>query len=161
MDLKQALILLLAGMAGTCGFALLFRMRKKLIPWAVLGALLTLTVYVICLRYLHHAFFQNLFPALCGALYAEVLARLTKSPATQYLICAIIPLVPGGGLYYTMYAFVTGNMETFHTELTQTARTAAGLAVGIIIVSVLVHQFRHRSLKTVFEEESPERSVIS
>ena len=153
MDLKQALILLLAGTAGTCGFALLFRMRKKLIPWAMLGSLLTLAVYVVCLRYLHHAFFQNLFPALCGALYAEVLARLSKSPATQYLVCAIIPLVPGGGLYYTMYAFVTGNMDTFHAELTQTARTAAGLAVGIILVSVLMHQIRRRRWKAVFEED--------
>lgn len=153
MDMRHALILLLAGAAGTCGFALLFRMRKKLIPWAVLGALLTLAVYAVCLRYLQHAFFQNLFPALCGALYAELLARLTKSPATQYLVCAIIPLVPGGGLYYTMYAFVTGNMDTFHTALTQTARTAAGLAVGIILVSVLMHQFRRRLWKTVFEED--------
>ena len=153
MDLKQALILILAGAVGTCGFALLFRLRKKLIPCALLGAVLTLVVYVICLRYLHHAFFQNLFPALCGALYAEIAAKLTKSPATQYLVCAIIPLVPGGGLYYTMYHFVTGDLPAFHTALTQTARTAAGLAVGIIIVSVLVHQWRHRSLKTIFEEE--------
>lgn len=153
MDLRQALVLLLAGTAGTCGFALLFRMRKKLIPWAALGAVLTLTVYVICLRYLHHAFFQNLFPALCGALYAEVIARWTKSPATQFLVCAIIPLVPGGGLYYTMSAFVTGNMEQFRTDLTQTARTAAGLAVGIILVSVLMNQLRRRSLKAVFEED--------
>ncbi len=153
MDLQHALTLLLAGAAGTCGFALLFRMRKKLIPWAVLGALLTLGVYVLCLYCFDHAFFQNLFPALFGALYAEVLARLTKSPATQYLVCAIIPLVPGGGLYYTMYAFVTGNMETFHAELTQTARTAAGLAVGIILVSVLMHQIRRRKWKSVFEED--------
>lgn len=153
MDLKHALILLLAGTAGTCGFALLFRMRKKLVPWAALGALLTLGVYVLCLSCLHHAFFQNLFPALFGALYAEVLARLTKSPATQYLVGAIIPLVPGGGLYYTMYAFVTGNMDAFHTELTQTARTAAGLAVGIILVSVLMNQLRRRKWKTVFEED--------
>ena len=153
MDLKQALTLILAGAAGTCGFSLLFRLRKKLIPCAVIGAVLTLVVYVICLRFLHHAFFQNLFPALFGALYAEIAAKLTKSPATQYLACAIIPLVPGGGLYYTMYHFVVGDMPTFHTELTRTAQTAAGLAVGIILISVLVHQWRYRSLKTIFEEE--------
>ena len=153
MELKQALILLFAGAAGTCGFALLFRMRKKLIPWAILGSLLTLAVYVICLRYLQHAFYQNLLPALCGALYAEVLARLTRSPATQYLVGAIIPLVPGGGLYYTMYDFVTEDMAAFRTELLHTAHTAAGLAVGIILVSVLMHQVRYHSLKTIFEEE--------
>ena len=111
MDLKQALILIFAGIGGTLGFSLIFRMRKKLIVWSLLGAALTLGVYVLCLATMQHAFFQNLFPALAGALFAEVTAKLTKSPATQYLACAIIPLVPGGGLYYTMYHFVTGDME--------------------------------------------------
>lgn len=149
MDLKHALVLLLAGVAGTAGFSLLFRVRKKLIVWALLGAALTLGVYVLCLSTMKQAFFQNLFPALAGALYAEITAKLTKSPATQYLACAIIPLVPGGGLYYTMYAFVTGEMDTFHTQLAQTARVAAGLAVGIILVSVLMHQLRRRSYRAI------------
>ena len=113
MDLKQALLLILSGIGGTLGFSLIFRMRKRLIVWALLGAAVTLGVYVLCLATLQHAFFQNLFPALVGALFAEITAKLTKSPATQYLACAIIPLVPGGGLYYTMYHFVTGDMEAF------------------------------------------------
>ena len=33
---------------------------------------------------------------------AELLARLLKAPATIFLVIGIIPLVPGGGLYYTM-----------------------------------------------------------
>ena len=84
MDLKQALILIFAGIGGTLGFSLIFRMRKKLIVWSLLGAALTLGVYVLCLATMQHAFFQNLFPALVGALFAEVTAKLTKSPATQF-----------------------------------------------------------------------------
>ena len=122
MDLKQALILIFAGIGGTLGFSLIFRMRKKLIVWSLLGAALTLGVYVLCLATMQHAFFQNLFPALAGALFAEVTAKLTKSPATQYLACAIIPLVPGGGLYYTMYHFVTGDLDAFHAQLTSLCR---------------------------------------
>ena len=152
MDLKHALVLLLSGVAGTVGFSLLFRVRKKLVVWAMLGAALTLGVYVLCLATMQQPFFQNLFPALAGALYAEITAKLTKSPATQYLACAIIPLVPGGGLYYTMSAFVTGEMDTFHTQLAQTARVAAGLAVGIILVSVLMHQLRRRSYRALAQD---------
>ena len=152
MDLKQALILIFAGIGGTLGFSLIFRMRKKLIVWSLLGAALTLGVYVLCLATMQHAFFQNLFPALVGALYAEITAKLTKSPATQYLACAIIPLVPGGGLYYTMYHFVTGDLDAFHAQLTQTARVAAGLAVGIMLVSVLMHQLRRHSYRELAKE---------
>ena len=50
MNVKETVIFMLAGLAGTCGFALLFRLRKKLIVWAVLGTALTLAVYVICLH---------------------------------------------------------------------------------------------------------------
>ena len=153
MNVKETVIFMLAGLAGTCGFALLFRLRKKLIVWAALGTALTLAVYVICLHTFTNAFYQNLFPALCGALYAEIAARLTKSPSTQYLACAIIPLVPGSGLYRTMYAVAMGHLDVFPTELRQTARTAAGLAVGIIIVSVIVHQIRSHSLIDLFDED--------
>lgn len=151
MDLKQALIVVISGFFGACGFALLFRVRKERIIWATVGGGLVCIVYVVCVRYFNHEFFQNLFPALVGAIYSEVMARLTKSPATTFLASAIIPLVPGAKLYYTMYNFIVSDMTAFHVALTETARISAGLAVGVILVSVFVHIINHRRFKQIYD----------
>lgn len=153
MELKEALIIVLSGLAGACGFALLFRVRKGRILWAALGGGLVCVVYVICLKYFSHEFFQNLFPALFGAVYSEIMARITKSPNTTYLACSIIPLVPGGKLYYTMYYFIVGEMGLFNEALKETARIAAGLAVGVILISVFVHIINHRKFKQIYDIE--------
>ena len=44
---------------------------------------------------------------------AQIFARMFKAPATIFLIIGIIPLVPGGGIYYTMYALLGGDMHLF------------------------------------------------
>lgn len=151
MDLKQTLIVVISGFFGACGFALLFRVHKRRIIWATVGGGLVCIVYVVCVRYFNHEFFQNLFPALVGAIYSEIMARLTKSPATTFLASAIIPLVPGAKLYYTMYNFIVSDMTAFHVALTETARISAGLAVGVILVSVFVHIINHRRFKQIYD----------
>ena len=153
MELNEALRIVISGLVGSGGFALFFRVRKSRILWATLGGGLTCVVYVISMKYFDHEFFQNLFPALFGAIYSEVMARVTKSPNTTYLACSIIPLVPGGKLYYMMYYFITGEMELFSEALKQTARISAGLAVGIITISVFVHIINHGKFKQIYDIE--------
>ncbi len=153
MELNEALRIVISGLVGSGGFALFFRVRKSRILWATLGGGLTCVVYVISMKYFDHEFFQNLFPALFGAIYSEVMARVTKSPNTTYLACSIIPLVPGGKLYYMMYYFITGEMELFSEALKQTARISAGLAVGIITISVFVHIVNHGKFKQIYDIE--------
>ncbi len=153
MELKEALTIIISGLVGSCAFSLVFRVRKSRIFWSTLGGGLVCVVYVICVNRFNHEFFQNLFPALLGAVYSETMARVTKSPNTTFLACSIIPLVPGGRLYYTMYYFIVGEMEMFIEALKQTARIAAGLAVGIIVISVFVHIVNHRKFKQIYDIE--------
>lgn len=153
MDLKQALIIVISGLAGTCGFALLFRMTKKKIIWAVIGGGLTCVVYVVSCHFFNHEFFQNVFPALFATAYSELFARLTKSPSTPYIACSIISLVPGSKLFYTMYYFITSDMELFRVTLFQTLRIAAGLSVGIIIISVIIREINYNKFKNIYDVE--------
>ena len=92
-------------------------------------------------------------PALVATAFSEILARLSKSPATQYITCSIIPLVPGSRLYYMMYDLVIGDTAACRAELTLVARIAAGLAVGIIAVSVVVHRLNFHKFKIDVETE--------
>ena len=153
MDVKQALIIIVSGMVGTIGFSVLFKSDKKRIFCNALGGGLTCVVYVISCEVFELEFFQNMFPALFATGYAEVMARIERAPATPILACSIIPLVPGSKLYYTTYYFVMGYMDRFNETLMDTLKIAAGLAAGIICVSVAVHEVNRHKFRQIFEIE--------
>lgn len=153
MDINEALRLIISGFIGTLGFTLLFRSNKNRVVISALGGALTCAVYVISCHYYEHELMQNLFPAFAATVYAEVMARITKAPATPILACSIIPLVPGGKLYYTTYYFVVGEMENFYDSIIDLLRIASGLAVGIILVSVVVYEFNRHKFRQILDIE--------
>lgn len=56
-------------------------------------------------------------------------------PVTGYLLVALLPLVPGGGIYYAMSYCVAGDTDRFLAELLHTFGMAAALAVGAMLAS--------------------------
>ena len=84
----------------------------------------------------------NLLGALAGAGFSEIMGRLTKVPVPVYMVPCIIPLVPGGALYETMFSFVTGNYLAAAGAGMRTLQIALGIAGGIVIASVLGIIFR-------------------
>ena len=151
MDIREVITIVLSGMLGTIGFSVLFRSDKKRILCNAVGGALTCLVYVIACHFFDHIVVQNFIPALFATIYAEVMARAVKAPATPILACSIISLVPGGKLYYTTYYFVTSDMEKFDITLGETLQIAAGLAVGIICVSVIVHEINRNKFKHILD----------
>ena len=74
------------------------------------------------------------------------MARVNKNPATGYLMVGLLPLVPGGGLYYTMRYGIEGDMSNFLNKGLNTLGIAGSLAVGILLVLSAV-----RLWKVVFQ----------
>ena len=153
MDINEFIRLIVSGSVGTLGFTLLFRSNKNRVIISVLGGVLTCAVYAVSCYFFEHELLQNLFPALAATVYAEVMARVTKAPATPILACSIIPLVPGGKLYYTTYYFVVGEMESFHDSIIDLLRIASGLAVGIILVSAVVYELNRHKFRQIMDTE--------
>ena len=81
---------------------------------------------------------RNFVATVAVAILAEIFARIFKSPATVFLITGIIPLVPGGGLYYTMDALIDGNMALFAQRGVEAASIAGAIAAGSSLVSSVV-----------------------
>ena len=90
---------ILSSFIGALGFSILFNMRGKKLFFAGLGGFVSWTVYLVLASMTTSTFLPNLAASMAATIYAEVLARLSKSPATIFLIGAIIPLVPGALLY--------------------------------------------------------------
>ena len=108
---------ILSSFIGALGFSILFNMRGKKLFFAGLGGLVSWTVYLVMASLTTSTFLPNFVASMAATVYAEALARLAKSPATIFLIGAIIPLVPGGQLYYTMNYAVAKNWGLFSGAL--------------------------------------------
>ena len=125
---------LLSAFVGALGFALVFGMRKRYLFAASLGALLGWGVYMLVDALIGDVFLPSLAAAAFALTYSEMMAKALKTPATLFVIPAIIPLVPGGSLFYTMSCAVHGDLENARLYGTRTGECALAIAAGISIV---------------------------
>lgn len=128
---------LVTSMIGSLGFALIFRLRTRYLIPASFGGLLAFAVYFVCDVFGMGLFVANLLAALGGSLYSELLARVMRTPTVEFMIPCLIPLVPGGMLYYAMSSLLASDYDTGFAHLTNALMTALGIAAGIIAVSLI------------------------
>ena len=122
---------------GCMAFCLVFELHqwRYLLSSAATGAVGWLVYLLLSQQGLISRFF---FSTIVVALLSEIFARALKAPVTIFLIIGILPLVPGGGMYYTMEALINGDMPLFFTKGMETAAAAGTMAVGCSLVSSLV-----------------------
>ena len=125
----------IAGLVGTLGFGLMFNMHGRGIPFALLGSVISWPVCVLCMRLGLAEPIAYLLGAAASAIYAEIMARIRKFPATSYLMCALVPLIPGAGIYYTMDFIRRGMLSEAYDKGMMTAAIAGSMAVGVLLVS--------------------------
>lgn len=118
-------------------FCLLFNIHTG-IPICAAGGALGWLVYLASAPLLHSDLLQIFVAALAISVYSEVMARIRKCPVTGYLLVAFFPLVPGGGIYYTMEYAINGQTDLFLETFMHTLGLAGSLAVGVLLVSSVV-----------------------
>lgn len=136
--MTQNVLQVICGGLGTLGFALFFHVRSRHLLLATLGGVLSWVIYLAVLARTGNIFVSALVSALVVCLWAETFARVRKAPATIFLIPGIIPLLPGGSLYYTMSALIATDMDQVLLKGKETGLMAMGIVVGILIASEIV-----------------------
>lgn len=154
--MKHEVIQVLMAFGGTWGFSVFFHIdKKKLIPVSTAGAF-TWILYLIS-RHLGASEMLGLFLAsVASSVMAEIFARVMKAPSTVFVIPILVPLIPGGNLYYTMSHLVLGDTAKFNTFLRLVLWEASSIALGVIVVLSIVHLIRQ--LEYYFRKNSGLRS---
>lgn len=132
---------------GSFCFAIIFNIKGNKAFFAGLGGALSQLAYILFGYIVSAEITQYLFATLITAVYAEIMARIKKSPATVFLVPSIIPLVPGGMMYYTMELCIAGKINEFTRLLLETLGVAGALAMGILIVSSINKAIKVASAK--------------
>lgn len=139
--MKDIILQLIYAFIGSFGFALLFNIKlKRLLP-ASLGGMLAWGVYLIINHLTKNIFFAVFLSSAFAALYSEVLARILKAPTTVFTIPALIPLVPGSSLFYTMQNAVLSDWDKVLHFALETVIFIGGITLGLSIVSALFKMF--------------------
>jgi uncharacterized membrane protein YjjB (DUF3815 family) len=129
----------LMGAFGALGFALIFRVRGRLLIFAFLGGLLSWGTYCIAGNFVGHEALQYLIATIVLTLYSEIFARVLRCPSTIMLVTGWIPLIPGGALYYSISALVQSNMALFVDRILHTFLLMIAMSAGMLIGMTLVH----------------------
>lgn len=127
---------------GSLGFALLFHMRREKLLLASLGGLLAWAVYLLMGRFMVDDVPRFFIAAVALTIYAEILARVVKCPATLFLVTAAVPLIPGSSLYSTMRYFMAGDFPACSVQGLNTILLAAAIAVGMLFPMSLFQLLR-------------------
>lgn len=119
---------------GTLCFAVLFHVpQRHYIRCAAVGGVGWL-VYLLAMALGAGCVSATLAASVPLALISRWYAVKARAPATVFLLCGIFPLVPGAGIYYTAYYFVSGQMALFSAKLAEVIKVALALSVGIAVV---------------------------
>lgn len=127
----------LAGAVACGGFCLLYNIRMPGVFVCMAGGGLGWAVYLGTQELGASMLFAYFLAAAAVSLYAEIMARIRKFPAFSYLVIALLPLVPGAGVYYTVEYLLQNDREMSIKQGVETAATAGLLAVGVLLVSSL------------------------
>lgn len=147
MDLLLDIII--AGVS-TFGFAILFRVDFKYIPWGVIGGGLSWAVYLLSGKLIPNIFFCALMSAVFATAYSELLAYICKTPTTVFLMQALIPMVPGGNLYYTMSNLIMKDYAMAAEKGIATIEVMLGVSGGVVAASLVFYAIRYTK-KRCFE----------
>lgn len=131
--------------AASLFFALIMNAPKETLIRTSLVASLAYVIYVTLADRVHVTlgfFAGTAFAAMMG----EIFARRFKMPATIFIFPAVIPIVPGFGLYQTMLALVQNNIPSALETGVTTILNIGAMAVAMALVSLVALKWKSRNI---------------
>jgi uncharacterized membrane protein YjjB (DUF3815 family) len=120
---------------ATLSFGVVLNIRGKKLIFSAIGGGIGWFVYLFLINIMASKGFALFIASIAVGVYSEIMARLLKTPVTTFVIAAIIPLVPGNGMYYTMYESIKGEATQSLTTCIQTFSSAGAIAAGLVLIS--------------------------
>lgn len=134
MIIKDLLIQFVASFFGTIAFALIFGVPKKYaLTCGIVGAsgwLLFTGLKYTGLTVTEATFFATVL----AALLSRFAAVFMQCPATVFITAALLPMVPGAGIYWTTYYLVMGDTTLAGSSGFAALKSVIAIVMGFIVV---------------------------
>lgn len=151
MSLINVLLAGLFGAGAAASLSYCFNISRYDIIWGAVAGGAGWLVYTLVGADTTSAYF---FGAIAISLLSEIFAIVVKNPVTVYLVPGLLPMVPGGGMFYTMRAAVQGNLQEAISVGFSTLSAAGAIALAIaltssvsrLVISIIRHFRKKRQL---------------
>ena len=153
MSIVMLFIKAYAAFSSIIAFSIIFDMPKNLLKYATLVGVLSWIIYSYLLYIKVDIVLQAFITGLVVAAMSHILARTLKAPVTIFLVPGILPLVPGGPIYRSVYYFINDNSGLGNTYFTQTLQIAGAIAMSIFIMDSIFRQTRRYTKRQDYEEK--------
>ncbi|HNV62130.1 MAG: threonine/serine exporter family protein [Candidatus Cloacimonadota bacterium] len=117
------------------GFSIRSNLKGIRILFTALSGGLCWAFYLIILYYSKSMLFSVFVAIILVCIYSEIVAPRLKTPVSVFVTCAIIPLVPGRGLFNSMQLYIAGDNLHASKAILQTLLIAGTISIAIAIVS--------------------------
>lgn len=135
------LMLLFAALA-CFGFASVYGIRGRKLFTCALGGVLTTAVYLLLSGVINNLFVTNLIAAAVTGVYAQIMVRVEKAPATIFDTFGVFPLIPGSSLYFMMYGVIIGNRALASERAMSLFYATFGIVMGVMAVEAVMKYIR-------------------
>lgn len=124
---------ILSAIVGVLAFAILFHAPRRSYAVCALGGGLSWGIYLLMDGLGAPVFLSATVSVLVLSIMARVFSVAMELPGTIFIVPGIFPIVPGAGIYYTVYGLMTSDMELFRKSGMDTMSLAGGIAIGILL----------------------------
>lgn len=125
--------------------AILFNIDRKKLIWAGLCGAIGWATYLAIFNFIHSIAIASFAGTFIVGIYSEFMARKLKTPAIEFSIPGIFPLVPGITAYYTISYIVEQNYSVAFSKGLQTIGASGAIGFGIML-STTTFRFIAKSL---------------
>lgn len=108
--------------------------KSEIVICSMAGSIGWISYYLLSQSY--SIYISTFFAVIIISSLSRVLAVKRKMPYTVFAVPSIIPIVPGGGIYSTIYMISVDNPEAYAKGV-ETLRIAGIIALAIFLVSAL------------------------
>ncbi len=134
MSPSEVVLQVASAFIGVVAVAVLFQVPKKYLVLAGITGAGGWLVELIMEEVTSGSIFSSFLAALLVAVLSQIFARVSKAPVTLYLVTGILPLVPGVGMYRTVYYLLQSNRELTSYYFSYTLQIAGMIALAIFVV---------------------------
>ena len=145
MTTQEILSNVFCSFMGTVGFAIMYNVPSKYYFGCGITGMAGWIMFLIvsAQNYITSAV-ASFFGAFVVVLMSRILSVRMKCPITIFLISGIFPLVPGVGIYNTVYYIVTNQLTQAALKGIESFKIAFAIVMGIVIVVSIPRDVFHK-----------------
>ncbi|MSS64805.1 threonine/serine exporter family protein [Velocimicrobium porci] len=141
-ELFRGLLQCIWAFLGSLCFGIVFNIRGKNLFYSAFGGFVAWVAYLLCGIVVPEEIVQYFVASVVISIYSESMAVYRKTPVTVFIVLGMVPLVPGGSIFYTMQHLIMGEYQLSYKVGVYTFAIAGAIAMGILIASFLVQLFK-------------------